>query len=79
MNCPICQKKMEKVLFHGVEIDYCPDCMGIWFEKGELYDAKDEKEETLKWLDVDFGIKKKISVYQKKESVVLPATFLFMK
>lgn len=44
---------MEKVLFHGVEIDHCPECMGVWFEKGELEYAKDEKEKTLNWIDLD--------------------------
>ncbi|HIX82519.1 MAG TPA: zf-TFIIB domain-containing protein, partial [Candidatus Erysipelatoclostridium merdavium] len=21
---------------HGVEIDYCPECRGIWLDRGEL-------------------------------------------
>ncbi len=53
MNCPICQKKMEKKIFYGAEVEYCPICLGVWFEKDELRLAKDEKEDTLNWLDID--------------------------
>ncbi len=44
---------MEKVLFHDVEVDYCPECLGVWFDKDELRYAKDDKDAQLKWLDFD--------------------------
>src|SRR3989344_3515170 len=44
---------MQKVLFHNVEADYCPECLGIWFDKDELRYAKDDKDKQLKWLDFD--------------------------
>jgi len=44
---------MEKMLFHNVEVDYCPECLGIWFDKDELMYAKDDKDQQLKWLDFD--------------------------
>ncbi len=53
MKCPIDGEKLEKAIFYGVEIDYCPDCLGSWFEQGELREAKDEKIEDLNWLDID--------------------------
>ena len=53
MNCPNDNEKLEKVLFHNVEVDYCPKCMGIWFDKDELRLAKDDKDKNLNWLDVD--------------------------
>lgn len=54
MFCPIDKKKnLEQSIFHGVEVDYCPQCLGIWFEEDELRLAKDEKDENLKWLDFD--------------------------
>lgn len=53
MECLNNHGKLEKVLFHNVEVDYCPDCMGIWFEEDELRLAKDEKDKQLNWLDVD--------------------------
>lgn len=54
MKCPVCKtRKMEKVLFSGVEIDYCPRCYGLWFEEDELRQAKDEKDRDLRWLDIE--------------------------
>ena len=44
---------MERVLFHSVEADYCPECLGIWFDADELRLAKDDKDKQLNWLDVD--------------------------
>jgi len=53
MNCPNDNEELEKVLFHTVEVDYCPKCLGVWFDKDELRLAKDDKDEQLNWLDVD--------------------------
>jgi hypothetical protein len=53
MNCPNDNEALEKVLFHNVEVDYCPKCLGIWFDKDELRQAKDDKDKQLNWVDVD--------------------------
>lgn len=53
MLCPICKKELEKAIFYWVEIDYCPKCLGLWFEEEELKWAKNEKDRNLRWLDVD--------------------------
>jgi len=53
MICPICKKNLEKSIFCGVEVDYCPQCLGLWFEEDELRQAKDEKDRNLRWLDID--------------------------
>ena len=37
MKCPIC--KDTTLLMserQGVEIDYCPECRGVWLDRGEL-------------------------------------------
>ena len=36
MNCPVCETKLRPVDRHGVEIDICPDCKGVWLDRGEL-------------------------------------------
>lgn len=36
MNCPICNIPMLLIDRQGVEIDFCPQCRGIWLERGEL-------------------------------------------
>lgn len=53
MDCPVCQKKLEKTSFHNVEVDYCPNCLGIWFDKDELAFAKNDADKKLNWLDFD--------------------------
>lgn len=37
MKCPSC-KEVTLLMSEkkGVEIDYCPECRGIWLDKGEL-------------------------------------------
>jgi len=53
MLCPSCQEFLEKTIFYGAEIDYCPRCFGLWFEEDELRLTKDKKDENLNWLDID--------------------------
>lgn len=59
MECPNDKENLEKVLFHEIEVDYCPKCLGIWFDKDELRLAKDEKDKDLNWVDVDLWRDKK--------------------
>jgi Zn-finger nucleic acid-binding protein len=35
-KCPRCQKNMQVVTHVNVNVDYCPDCKGLWFDRGEL-------------------------------------------
>ena len=57
MRCPTCRKSMKPLKIGDVQIDECRQCKGIWFDKGELAEAKDEVAPDLRWLD--FGIWKK--------------------
>lgn len=36
MNCPICNETLLMTNRQEVEIDYCPECRGIWLDRGEL-------------------------------------------
>jgi Zn-finger nucleic acid-binding protein len=36
MNCPIDQTELRIADRQGVEIDYCPQCRGVWLDRGEL-------------------------------------------
>lgn len=68
MLCPIDKIKLEKAILSGVEVDYCPKCLGLWFEEEELRLAKDYKDRNLRWLDIDLWKsedKFKISLTQK--------------
>ena len=36
MLCPACMVDLQITERQGVEIDYCPQCRGVWLERGEL-------------------------------------------
>ena len=36
MNCPVDQSELRMTDRQGVEIDYCPQCRGVWLDRGEL-------------------------------------------
>lgn len=36
MNCPIDGRELQMTHREGIELDYCPECRGIWFDRGEL-------------------------------------------
>jgi len=36
MNCPKCNITLLMTDRQGIEIDYCPQCRGIWLDRGEL-------------------------------------------
>lgn len=36
MKCPIDGADLMMSERHGVEIDYCPKCRGVWLDRGEL-------------------------------------------
>lgn len=36
MKCPNCGETLLMTDKQGVEIDYCPNCRGVWLDRGEL-------------------------------------------
>jgi Zn-finger nucleic acid-binding protein len=36
MQCPVCDARMVTSDRHGVEVDHCPRCRGVWLDRGEL-------------------------------------------
>jgi Zn-finger nucleic acid-binding protein len=36
MQCPIDGTQLVMTERSGVEIDYCPQCRGVWLDRGEL-------------------------------------------
>lgn len=54
MNCPVCDNvKMREVEKAGVTIDTCPQCKGVWLDRGELdklmSDVRDVREDFNTW------------------------------
>ncbi|CAA9342734.1 MAG: hypothetical protein AVDCRST_MAG72-936 [uncultured Nocardioidaceae bacterium] len=36
MKCPIDDTVLQMSERQGIEIDYCPQCRGVWLDRGEL-------------------------------------------
>lgn len=36
MLCPACRVPLSMSERQGVEIDFCPQCRGVWLDRGEL-------------------------------------------
>lgn len=37
MKCPVCiETTLVMTERQGIEIDYCPQCRGVWLDRGEL-------------------------------------------
>jgi Zn-finger nucleic acid-binding protein len=37
MRCPVCDDvRMREVEKNGIQIDICPNCKGVWLDRGEL-------------------------------------------
>src|SRR3546814_3263203 len=45
MLCPVCKVTLSISERQGVEIDFCPQCRGVWLDRGEL-DKSIERSET---------------------------------
>ena len=36
MKCPVCSVDLQMTERQGIEVDYCPQCRGVWLDRGEL-------------------------------------------
>ncbi len=36
MQCPVCRVPLSMSDRAGIEIDFCPQCRGVWLDRGEL-------------------------------------------
>jgi uncharacterized protein len=36
MKCPFCNIPLQMSDRQGIEIDFCPQCRGVWLDRGEL-------------------------------------------
>ena len=65
-KCPKCNEKLESKNIGPVEIDECRKCKGVWFDKGELRQAKDVTDSDLSWMD--FEVWKHADQFKSKAS-----------
>lgn len=36
MHCPKCGMEMVEITFEGIKVDKCSECLGIFFDNGEI-------------------------------------------
>lgn len=73
MQCPNCKTiELENTTFYDTDVDFCPQCLGLWFEIDEFQQAKDKKDKNLRWLDIDlWKNEKKFSVSEGQKACPL--------
>ncbi len=59
MQCPVDGTVLQMTERQGVEIDYCPQCRGVWLDRGELdklvrRDDDEWRGEYDRWRERDF-------------------------
>ena len=65
MKCPVC-KDITLLMSEkkGIEIDYCPECRGIWLDSGELEKLIEKENEVI---NHDYEKRDKHDDYDKYE------------
>ena len=43
-RCPHCGKPLQETPYHGVQVQECPSCHGIWLDKDTLQKSRESKE-----------------------------------
>jgi Zn-finger nucleic acid-binding protein len=47
MKCPVCSVDLLMTERQGVEIDYSPQCRGVWLDRGELDKIVERRKEGI--------------------------------
>ena len=47
MKCPTCNIPLVMTERSGIEIDYCPQCRGVWLDRGELDKIIERSSKTM--------------------------------
>lgn len=70
MKCPVC-KDVTLLMSEkkGIEIDYCPECRGIWLDRGELEKLMEKENEVVNLDYNKHDDKKGKYTKRKKESI----------
>lgn len=53
LNCPKCEGNLVESDFHGIKIDVCNKCHGVWLDAGEL--AQVTQKDADGWFSKLFG------------------------
>lgn len=36
LKCPLCKTEMQEISKYNVVVDVCPNCRGVWLDRGEM-------------------------------------------
>lgn len=90
MKCPLCNVDLLMSERQGIEIDYCPQCRGVWLDRGELdkiiecstpsaaepvRDSDDRRDREYRSRDYEYDREKRHDDYKKKKKKK-PTSFL---
>ena len=66
MKCPVC-KDVTLLMSEkkGIEIDYCPECRGIWLDRGELEKLVEKENEVMRSNYNEYDEREKYDKYDK--------------
>lgn len=53
MKCPNCNVALVMTERSGIEIDYCPECRGVWLDRGELDKIIERSSTTVKTIPTE--------------------------
>jgi uncharacterized protein len=53
VNCPNDGTRLEMSERSGIEIDYCPECRGVWLDRGELDKIIERNDRSMRRDDDD--------------------------
>jgi hypothetical protein len=45
MRCPKCGAALAEETYHGIKVDRCGECQGVWFDAGEIESLIDQPED----------------------------------
>jgi len=69
MKCPVCKEvNLTMSERQGIEIDYCPECRGVWLDRGELDKLIEKNDNQLNYQPQEKENHKNTSNYNEKEN-----------
>ena len=76
MKCPNCNVPLVMADRSGIEIDQCPECRGVWLDRGELDKIIERSSQNVKnnqaehYPDRQYGSRDSDYRYKKKKGLL---------
>jgi len=82
VKCPNCSVNLVMADRSGIEIDYCPECRGVWLDRGELDKIIERSSQNVQYNQPDSirdqqNYSKDSSYHNKKKKGLLGELFDF--